>query len=769
MTHSKKQYRASITASSHEKSTSSWLLVVSWTGMLIFAWHASTHMLGAGDLWVAMASGRHVVNHGASTVEPFSANSLKAGPTEKEVKTWPAWAQSLAAQVGMDTVRYWHPTGWINQNWLSHAFFYWLTTSLGSEEEPYLDALVYLKFAIYILTVFCLYAIGRFMGVHPSLSAAGACFALFVSRSFLAIRPADFSNMLVPVFILILVLATYRRSWMIWLIVPLTVIWGNMHGGYVYMPVMLVLFWVFNLLTLPSQRIFRTIGRKGLFHTLGAGLTAMTAMIVFNPFHLTNLTHPLLISFGRDAERWRVIREWQPAFQWDNPLGTAVPFLFLCLLLWITAAAWILLHVLPSRSGLEKKRKAEGYRWPRIPLALLAVVAVTVYMAIRSRRFIPIAAYVTCPFLVLQIQEILQFFGVTHRFAGMSQKVKTAVFGVCTGLVLLFGFWVGAKYYRIYLSPWPFDPHNDSEFMRMTASYREPLLVSEFMRLNKLNGKMFNHWTSGGSLVWGQEPDLETGRTSVQLFIDGRAQAAYKRQVMEAWDDLWFAGDVGDKFWGSGKRPSTADFTKMGAWVDKTLKRKKIWLAQVPERELNGYFYWALGHTQTWRIVYVDNQQKLLADLAADEGKRLFSGIEDGRVLFPNNFTRLLNQGHSSLAYGQNPESREKGLNLVFQAYEEKPSPAPVIAITRIAIHDPRLIPEITRFCETSFQDFQANKLEYAKQGGYGMRLEAMGIVCDYLRQEAQKRQDEQTARMHAERAAEYREELEGLRAAMLW
>jgi len=44
---------------------------------------------------VAMACGRHFVNHGVNTVEPFSANSHKAGPTAEEVKTWPGWAQSL--------------------------------------------------------------------------------------------------------------------------------------------------------------------------------------------------------------------------------------------------------------------------------------------------------------------------------------------------------------------------------------------------------------------------------------------------------------------------------------------------------------------------------------------------------------------------------------------------------------------------------------------------------------------------------------------------
>jgi len=85
--------------------------VICFLAMLIFAFHACTHMVGAGDTWVAMACGRHFINHGVDTVEPFSANSHKAGPTEEDINTWPNWAQWITDKVGLETVKYWHPTG----------------------------------------------------------------------------------------------------------------------------------------------------------------------------------------------------------------------------------------------------------------------------------------------------------------------------------------------------------------------------------------------------------------------------------------------------------------------------------------------------------------------------------------------------------------------------------------------------------------------------------------------------------------------------------
>ena len=143
-------------------------MIIGWTAMVVFALHSCTHMVAAGDTWVAMACGRHFVNHGVDTVEPFSANSHKAGPSAEEIKTWPKWAQGIANTVGLETVRYWHPTGWVNQNWLTHVMFYWLTTTLGSEQDPYFDALVLWKFAIYILAAVCLYFTTRIYGSSES-------------------------------------------------------------------------------------------------------------------------------------------------------------------------------------------------------------------------------------------------------------------------------------------------------------------------------------------------------------------------------------------------------------------------------------------------------------------------------------------------------------------------------------------------------------------------------------------------------------------------
>ncbi|MBN2180715.1 MAG: hypothetical protein JW715_02280, partial [Sedimentisphaerales bacterium] len=369
--------------------------------MFIFAFHSCTRMVAAGDTWVAMACGRHFINHGVNTVEPFSANSHHAGPTLDEIKTWPTWAklmvdvppeeidldmQEAKKEVGwlarlllpkldLSTIKRIHPTGWINQNWLTHEIFYTLVpkSSYADGVSFTSNALVYWKFAIYIITVICVYFTSRLLGVNPALAAVFACFAMFIGRSFLDVRPAGFSNMLVAVFLLILVLTTYKNVLFIWLLVPVTVFWCNVHGGYIYVFIMLVPFiglhlmircnmaltailynvfaWPFLLLIIIktgltvsvllftillivldivlicSKKNLASIGWNGIIHTVAAAFVAFIAVIVFNPFHLTNLTHTFVISVSEHAARWREIHEWQSAFDWGNPVGTAVPFL----------------------------------------------------------------------------------------------------------------------------------------------------------------------------------------------------------------------------------------------------------------------------------------------------------------------------------------------------------------------------------------------------------------------------------------------------------
>jgi hypothetical protein len=783
--------------------------VLFWLAMLIFTFHACTHMVAAGDTWVAMACGRHFVNQGVDTVEPFSANSHKAGPTEEEIKTWPNWAQWITDKVGIETVKYWHPTGWVNQNWLTHVIFYSLIpkSSYADGVSFPSDALVYWKFAIYILTVICVYYTGRLLGVNPALCAVFSCFAMFTGRSFLDIRPAGFSNMLVAVFLLILVLATYRNVLYIWLIVPVTVFWCNVHGGYIYVFIMLIPFiglhlltncnrkwtailynvtaWPFLYLvlskaglTLPTFLFFIlvivldivliffkknlvSIGWKGVYHTIAAFIVAFLAMVLFNPFHLTNLTHTFVISVSEHAARWRNIHEWWPAFDWDNLVGDERPFLVMYIIAWVTLAVWAVVLIKTSKSvSRQSKRKinsTEEYQRPKIDISIILIAALTIYMAIRSRRFIPIAAIAACPVIAMFIDQLVRAISATRNLRKNNRLVVSAMpynlqlFFILAGAgaVLFFGTWWGLKFKRIYLDSWPRDPKLTSMFMRMTDSGQKPFYATKFIKDNKLQGNMLNYWTEGGFIAFGQEPDPNTGRTPLQLFMDGRAQAAYNREAFEEWSTVMAGGMITGQIVAraEARRQSVSsdDYVEIGQWMDEQLRSYNVWVVLMPYseyrtpppqeyyRKMSYHAIQGIERNPNWPLVFFNNKQKLYVDVRTPRGKELFDGIFNGKTIYPDDFHRNLICAHSWLFYRRGIDEKRKGFDFAVKAFNLNPSPAPMQEIMFVASRFAEIRPDVNKFCENYVREFAENEAAWAKLDGYRDRVEAARLACFYL------------------------------------
>jgi hypothetical protein len=847
-------------------------MIIGWVAMLVFVFYSCTHMVAAGDTWVAMACGRHFVNHGVDTVEPFSAYSHKAGPTEADVKTWPKWAQWVTSKVGLETVRYWHPTGWVNQNWLTHVIFYKLTTSLGSEQNPYYDALVLWKFAIYVLAAACIYFTARIYGVNRALAVVFVCFAMVVARSFLDIRPAGLSNLLVAAYLLVLTLATYRHHLYVWLLVPLVVFWSNVHGGYIYAFLMLVPFvtwhaivnlpkrwgiaaygiltWLalygmanrflhhqflkpvpfwgdglFYLLVLAiagslvlaalrrhalgdgglaalhlvascilflaflirffpaipldlggreeaelsiyfgsarlaylgvfafamllgavlvflREKVVRAIEPRGIVHTIGAGVVAFVAMVVFNPFHLTNLTHTLEISVSKHAERWRDVHEWRRAFDWSNPVGTAVPFLVMFVLAWLVLVAIVVLFIAMSRwADRPVKRRGKTQQeysgWPRIDFAMVIVAAMTIYMAIRSRRFIPIAGFAACPLIALLVDQIIRGIAALARWDGsgklevpqMPVAVRHVVIVGGTAATLFFGLYWGWNFKYVYLDSWPPDPQRTSVFMRLTDSPAKPFEACEFIRKNHLRGKMFNYWTEGGFIAWGEDPDPNTGRTPLQLFMDGRAQAAYSIPTFDRWTLIMSGGPVVHRAVLSGRQMDAKDYLEVGTWISEELRKQNVWVVLMPANQFDSAFVKGLEQKfADWPIVFLDDRQKLFVDVNTPQGKALYDGVFTGRTVYPNEFAADLSLGHNLLLL-VDAEQRKRGLDLVMKAFESQPSPTAMIEMLLAGGRFPELTARVDQECAKYTTDFAKNKQTYARQDGYNLRLESARLA----------------------------------------
>ena len=742
--------------------------VIVWAGIAVFAFYSSTHMVAAGDTWVALACGRHHANHGVNPVEPFSFNSHKPGPSDEQLKDWPGWTHGIIRTI--------HPTGWINQNWLTHVVFYELVHLFGSEDNPNYNMLVVWKFVLFFATAYVVYAYGRVMGVCPLLAAAGSCLAMVVGRTFFDIRPACWSNFFVPLFLLILVLAVYKNIRYIWLLVPTVVLWANFHGGYIYMYMMMVPFVGLHLISLMSQRRLVKIPFHNLLTICYAGIASFIAMIIFNPYHLTNLTHTFEISISTHAESWRNVNEWRPAFDFldkartsPNLVGTSTAFGAMCILFFVVFGVWIVSQFLRPRLNFGKKAKPaeieKAYQgWPKIDLPMLAIALFTTYMAVQSRRFIAIAGPAACPVVFLLIQQAWEAITarIRYRQSRVLEGITPAAWFQSSGLAaygliaLGFGVFWGLEFKKIYLDPWPDDSVYHSVFMRMTASNVKPIDVCKFINANHLSGRMFNYWTEGGAIAFGQKPDPKTGEIPLKLFMDGRAQAAYNHDKYVLWQYIYYGlgCPVVQKARRTGKELTEAEYREAGEWFNNQLQSYQVWVVLVPGKEANSELIRALRVSGSWKTAYFDSYQTMLVNVKTEQGRRLVDDILSDRAVFPNavsrNMTlcRLIPEQEFSLSLV------EKMWQAGTEAFRLRPSPLTFLELANVSIMTGRSAMMIQQ-ADAYLADFEINGEVYRRQDGYGDRLYAAWKAANYLAQSQPGRRAEMAQKVERFRAEE--------------
>jgi hypothetical protein len=360
-----------------------------------------------------------------------------------------------------------------------------------------------------------------------------------------------------------------------------------------------------------------------------------------------------------------------------------------------------------------------------------------------------------------------------------------------TAATLFFGIWWGLKFKHVYLDPWPRDPKFTSVFMRMTASDAKPFYALKFIKDNKLKGKMLNYWTEGGFIAWGQEPDPESGKTPLQLFMDGRAQAAYNRKAFEVWTNIMFGGLPGSIGYNTmakaqmrasmtrrslGQVLTTEDYDKIGQSMGQELENRNVWVVLMPASVYNdpdkGTSYYSMrgfDRNPNWRIVFFNNRQKLYVDIRTPQGSKLFEGIFNGSTIYPDDYHRNLIKAHSWLLFRPGIAEKKKGLDFALQAFLEKPSQIAMLEIITYGRNFTELSSVVNKFCENYFNQFIKNGTAWAKEHGHIRRVEAVRLACLNLSDVARKQGDTKLAKSYADNAGEYVKEIYRLSNGTSW
>jgi hypothetical protein len=464
--------------------------------------------------------------------------------------------------------------------------------------------------------------------------------------------------------------------------------------------------------------------------------------------------------------------------QTANPVGNEEAFAVLCILTGVALLLWLVAQFLKPKPVTKRGRKnqpleipTDTFQWPKIDLAVIVISLLTLYMAIRSRRFIAIAGSAAAPAVFLMILQSWQMItawlswkrnGVSHP-ATLGPIVQQFVRYGTVLVILGFGIFWGMKYKRIYLDPWPTDDRYNNVFMRMTASHLKPFEVCKFINDNEINGRVFNYWTEGGAVAFGQIPDPENGKIPLKLFMDGRAQAAYDHDIFRLWQNIHAGGSIARQAMMKDKKITPERMKEVGAWIDEQLQKYDVWVALMPKSQESSTFMRGLIQRANWKTAYLDNTQHLLVNIETPQGKQLIDKILKDEAVFPDAYSKSITT--STAIFENNYRDRTKDLYPMSKAaFKNRPDPSSTLPMIEIAKRIPGLRTMITADLQASVDDFVQHKDDYQKQDGYLLRLSSAEISARFLSQLLPEQKKE-----FADLAANLRSESRSLGQAHIW
>jgi hypothetical protein len=339
----------------------------------------------------------------------------------------------------------------------------------------------------------------RLSGSHlvAYLAAAGA---LIGASPFLDIRP-QIQSLLCYAILLDLCVARERLSW--W-VVPLLLIWVNLHAGF-----------ALGLLALPILSIPFLLNpdqRNRTARIIGACLLAC----LVNPNGIHALSQPVLYALP-SASIFKNIKEWSSPFI-ETPGGIESPFYPYLIALFISSVA---VHAISKfRAPFDAKARPAA-------MAAISMGALALAMSLTSRRFVPV-------FAVTQSLIVAVTFGPALRAA--TAKIPPLILPACA-------FAIG-----VYLL-WPF-PQRAYAFQYLVGESSFPVEVVNFIELNEVSGRVFSAYGWGGYLH-------HRTRGKMQVYIDGRANAVFDEDTYLNYLKVYSNLPVGRRLW-RGRVPTSS-------------------------------------------------------------------------------------------------------------------------------------------------------------------------------------------------------------------
>ena len=368
---------------------------------------------------------------------------------------------------------------WVAHEWLSEIIMAGIYR---------LSGLVGLVTIFSLTIVIALWLTYRRCDGRPYAAGIAILLAAAASSPLFGIRPQMLTLLLASIYIVLLERFNPKeQSSRLWWLVPLMLLWVNLHAGFALGLALIGLYIVRAVLDGDWDHV------KPLLIVL----VICTAVVPLNPngFRMFSYPYETLTSTSMAA----FIQEWA------SPDFHKITYLPLAVLLLSTFAAMALS---PSRARLGE----------------VSLVLITALGALRSVRHIPIFSLFAAPVLAKHLWAIAKQRGWDKLLTG--EEERPSGIKLIINVVLLFApLALGIS--RV----WHFATHQSTY-----VSIRNPIAAVAFLKSQRLPGPIYNRYGWGGYLIYQLYPEY-------RVYIDGRADVygdAFFAEAMRTYDG---AGD----------------------------------------------------------------------------------------------------------------------------------------------------------------------------------------------------------------------------------
>ncbi|MBU4142461.1 tetratricopeptide repeat protein [Patescibacteria group bacterium] len=503
--------------------------------------------LAAGNFWPAflrrlmvffvLATLAVFLIHSASAVNQDLGRHLKVGEIIWQTKQVPS--TNLFSYTNSD----WP---FINHHWLSEVIYYLLSLAIGIKGLIIFNALI-------ILAAFALVwrlAWRKDYFIASTLAAMlGA--GLILERT--DIRPETFGLLLLALFLVILAKNKEKISWHFWLLIPLELLWVNLHISFIY-GLVLIFFFFLDRLWSRRRAVYLLARQKKLERYMAQvvllGLLAGAAALV-NPNAWRGALYPLYI-FGNYG--YTIVENQSPFFLAKLMSNPTIIFFKVSLL--ALAIAFLM-------------------NLGRLRLFYLLSALLLVGMSWGAIRNFPLLGLIILPVLTDNFVSWREHFSryfvkwEGRRWRGALRLLTIAVIFV----ILSTSIYAVAtnRFYRDSLKP---------EQFGLGVPVGAGAAV-DFLKQNKIVGPMFNNFDIGSYLIWRLYPEQ-------LVFVDGRPEA----YPMDFFQSIYI--------------PMQTDNAVWQKYADEVYKINLVFFAHTDGTPWGQEFLRQMAQRKGWAMVYLD-------------------------------------------------------------------------------------------------------------------------------------------------------------------